>query len=121
VRYALLCARGGDGALRGLVVVRDGGYHAEVYSLVDWLVPRGDRDAAAALVQAAARLGRAQGRAYLLAMFAPAGPEFLRFQELGFRVHPAPHQSVFRSYAAGIGRQFLFEHWYLTMGDLDFA
>jgi hypothetical protein len=121
VRYTFLVARGEGGALRGLSAVRDGGYHAEVFSLVDWLVPREDGAAAASLLATAAQLAAARGRRYLLAMFAPSSPEFLRFQEHGFRVRPTPYQAVFRSYAAGVDRQFLFDHWYQTMGDLDFV
>jgi hypothetical protein len=122
VRYTLLAARDAGGALRGLAAVRAGGYHDAVCSLVEWLVPPDDGDAAAGLLAAAGAHARALGRQWLLAMFAATSREFAAFQEQhGFRVRPAPHQAVIRSYEPGVDRQFLFEHWQHSMGVLDFA
>jgi hypothetical protein len=122
VRYAFLAVRADRGPLRGLCVVRDGGYHDAVFSLVDWLVPRADREAERQLLDGAEQLARAHGRRFLLAMFSPASVELQRFQaDHGFHLRVTPHQQVFRPYAAGIDRQFLFENWHQTMGDLDFV
>jgi hypothetical protein len=121
VRYTVVVARAPDAALRGLAVIRDGGLHPEVCSLVEWLVPRRDREAERALLQRVQQLAAADGRRVVMAAFAPGSPEFQWFQaDHGFHVRVSPHQMIFRSFAAGIDRRFLFERWFLTMGDIDF-
>src|SRR5262249_47513275 len=122
VRYTLLAARDAGGALRGFAAVRAGGYHDAVCSLVEWLVPPDDGDATAGLLAAAGVHARAPRPPWLAAAFARPRRQFAGFREQpGFRVRPAPHQAVIRSYEPGVDRQFLFEHWQHSMGVLDFA
>jgi hypothetical protein len=120
--YAVHSARAADGTLRGLAIVRSGGVHPEALSVVEWLVPDGDDLAEQALVGSALAEARTRGLAFVVASFPPATREFERFQVAhGFRVRLTPHQLVFRTYSAGVDRRFLFEEWFYTLGDFDFA
>lgn len=122
VQYRFLSARDGAGALQGLAVVRGGGLHPGTTAIVDWLVPRGEGGVAQALCAAALAAARSAGHDHLVAGFAPRSPEFEQFQAgLGFRVRLSPHQIVFRSYAHGIDRRYLFEEWHHSLGDFDFV
>lgn len=121
VHYDWLAARGGDGRLRGLVIVRDGGWHPDILSLVEWLVPPGDDAAEVALLHAARQLARARGRQRLVTMFAAHAPEHRRFQlRHGFYLHPTAHQLAFRSFRCDVTRPALFTRWHLTLADLEF-
>jgi hypothetical protein len=121
VAYELAEARGGAGELRGVLVLRRGGWTEGVATLADWVVPREDGDAERALLAHAVAYARAHDRRALVAWFPAPEPRFLRFQlEHGFLAHPSPYQFVFRAYRPGLDRRWLHEHWYLTMGDIDF-
>jgi hypothetical protein len=121
VAYELSEARGAAGELRGVLVMRQGGWTEGIATLADWLVPRADGDAERALLAHAVTYARARGRRALVAWFPAPEPRFLRFQtEHGFLAHPSPYQFVFRAYRPGLDRRWLHERWYLTMGDIDF-
>lgn len=122
VGHQLLVARDrANGAARGLAVLRDGGWSEDLVSLLDWLVPRDDREAEAALVAAALHEVEQRGRKYVACWFAGAPLEFLRFQrDHGFFVQPTPYQECFRSWNRRAGRRHLAQHWYQTMGDIEF-
>jgi hypothetical protein len=121
VAHLALSARDAQGTLRGLAVLREGGFDARVLSLMDWLVPLGDIDAERALLAHAHEECLRRGKEALLAWFPTPWPLFRRFQRAhGFFAASSPFQECYRSREAGLGRRWLDEHWYQTMGDIDF-
>lgn len=121
VRHLFLEARGTRGELRGLAVLRAGGYDERAFSLMDWLVPLDDADAERALLAAAHEQALQHGKEALLAWFPAPWPLFRRFQrEHGFFAASSPFQECYRSREAGLGRRWLDAHWYQTTGDIDF-
>ncbi|MEM7305543.1 MAG: GNAT family N-acetyltransferase [Planctomycetota bacterium] len=122
VDYRLLEARdAASGALRGLAILRDGGWDPGVGTLSEWLVPGGDEEAELALTAAAVDDARARRHRALVAWFPAPAPQFQRFQRAyGFFAHPTPYQLVVRNWRNGIDRRWLHERWYQTMGDVDF-
>jgi hypothetical protein len=121
VRYELLAARGEHDELRGLAVLRPGGWRPDILSVADWLVPEGDADTERALLAHAVDRARATGAERLVSVFSANWPEHRRWQvEHRFFVHPTSHQLVFRGFRRGIDRAFLFDHWRLSMADLEF-
>ncbi|MBL8752594.1 MAG: GNAT family N-acetyltransferase [Planctomycetes bacterium] len=122
VGYRLLAARdAGSGALRGLAVTRPGGWSTALLSLCDWLVPADDRQAERALIGGAVAQARAGGLDYVAAWFPHSMTWFHRFQvEYGFFAHGLSYQQVARTWIGGYPRPWLHEHWYQTMGDMDF-
>lgn len=122
VEYTLLEARASNGgALRGIAVLRAGGFHPDVVSLLDWLVPSDDRGAELALLAHALEETAWQQKKFLAAWFPTPWPLFLRFQlEYGFFARSSPFQECYRSRDSAYDRRWLDEHWYQTMGDIDF-
>jgi len=121
VPYMALVAREPGGALRGLAVARAGGCDEQLFSLMDWLVPRDDREAERVLLDALLEAARARGKPYLAAWFPLFLPEAQRWQqEFGFHARATPFQESYRCWAKGLGRRWLDENWYQTMGDIDF-
>lgn len=121
VPYLTLAAREPGGALRGLAVARAGGADERLLSLMDWLVPRDDHEAEGALLETLLEAARARGKSHLAAWFPLFQPEAQRWQqEFGFHARATPFQESYRCWAKGLGRRWLDEHWYQTMGDIDF-
>ncbi|MCK5943192.1 MAG: GNAT family N-acetyltransferase [Planctomycetes bacterium] len=120
--YSFVSARSSSGALRGLGVLRHEPLAPGSLAAVEWIVPRGDREATGAMVAAASERARALDRTDLVCSFAPSSPEFIELQrDHGFHVRMTPYQFVCRPYHAGITRRFLFENWFHGFGDLDFT
>ncbi len=122
VDYELLEVRdGATGRLRGLAVLRDGGWDPNVLSLVEWLVPEDDRQAEQALIGAAVSRTRELERSHTVAWFPPPQRFFHRFQvDHRFFANATPWQQGVRWWVPGIDRNWLHEAWYQTMGDFDF-
>lgn len=123
VAYDLLEARDTrTGALRGVAALRQGGWDEAIASLVEWLVPLEDEEAEAALVHHAVGWARARGRDKLACWFPAMNPRTRRFQTgHGFYTYPTPYIELFRSYQNGVDRQWLYDNFYQTMGDIDFC
>jgi hypothetical protein len=120
VRYELLEARRA-GALAGLAVLREGGPDARLLTLMDWLVPRDERAAERALLAEACAEARERSLPYLGAWVPLAHPLAWRWQEdHGFLAKGTPFQECYRSWGPGLRRRWLDEHWFQTMGDIDF-
>jgi len=121
--YKIALVRGADG-LRGMAVygsgVFDGDAGAEPEGLVcDWLVRPGDDGASAALLAWLAEVARADGRECLTALFPDTAPDWIAFQEAGFRVHPTRYFLVGRNYVNRYRMRWLYQNWYYTLGDTD--
>lgn len=120
VGYRLYQAVDRFGTLRGVMVQRPGGWHEETATLSEFLVEREDESAQRALLQHAQAEALDWGRSHLVAWM-PEGGWFRHLQErFGFRALVTPHQECFRSWTGGIDREWLYRHWYQTMGDMDF-
>ena len=122
VDYTLFEARERrSGSLRGICVVRDGGWYETGLTLSEWLVPAEDREVETALVRRTVADAVRKRRRGLVAWFPTRSIQFHRFQiDHGFVAHPSPYQEVFMSWADGVDRGWLYDNWYQTMGDVDF-
>jgi hypothetical protein len=121
VSYRTLAARDPGGALRGLAVTRSGGCDERLLSVMDWIVPDDDHGAERALLRGLVEAARDHRKDYLGAWFPLFLPQALRWQrEHGFFARPTPFQESYRCWVKGLGRRWLDEHWYQTMGDIDF-
>ncbi len=110
-----------SGALRGVTVLREGGWDDSIVSMLDWLVPLGDRDTERALVQQSLAETTRHKKKYLVSWFPVPSPWFNRFQaDHGFFAQATPYQECFRVFEKGHDRRWLDQNWYQTMGDIDF-
>lgn len=120
-RYALGAVER-EGALAGLAVFRAGAFdHEEDGLLVDWMVPAEDAEARAALLAWARARAAEAGCARLTTLFPDTAPEWLEFQELGFRVHATRYFLVAWSFSPRHDLAWMRRHWYYTLGDTDLA
>lgn len=121
VDYELLEARcRSTNRLRGIAVVRQGGVDPSVACLTEWLVPGDDPPAEAALIRHALDYARARQRNGLIAWFSTAGEHFSRFQTAhGFFARSGMHQELVLDPHNSLGRDWLHQHWYQTLGDID--
>ncbi|MSR61536.1 MAG: hypothetical protein EXS08_03690 [Planctomycetes bacterium] len=120
-RYRIAAVRRA-GALVGLALYRKGAFdQAEDGLLVDWIVPAHDAAARLALLAWLAASARAEGCARLTTLFADTAPEWLAFQQHGFRVHATRYFLVAWSFSARHDLEWLAQHWYYTLGDTDLA
>ncbi|MHC4812751.1 MAG: hypothetical protein ACYTGW_16165 [Planctomycetota bacterium] len=122
IDYHLLEARDRHSSeLRGICAVREGGWDEAVLSVSEWLVPASDCAAEHALVGRCIDAARQRGKRCVVCWFPTQCVQFHSFQvDHGFIAHPTPYQQVFMSWAPGVDRGWLHEHWYQTMGDIDF-
>jgi hypothetical protein len=122
VAYTLLEARqDAGGRLRGLAVVRPGGWSPDVLSLMDWLVPEGDDDAEQALVRAVFDAAARLRRSFVCGWFAGNPPEARRLQQRhGFFMQSTPYQVSTLLRGPAPARAALQASWRQTMGDIDF-
>lgn len=119
--YEVVTARGAAGELRGLMVLRDGGWRPDVVTICEWIVPDDDAAAEIVLLEHAQTLARQRRASGLAAWFSANAPEHRRWQrQHGFLVRPTSQQIVFRAFERGIDREFLFDHWRFTIADLEF-
>lgn len=100
------------GECLGYAVHRDGW-------IVDWIVPPEERGAAGELLAWSSTRARAAGREGLSLVVPDTAPEWLLFQELGFRVHGLREYLCFRSFQRPAIMSWLFKRWYYTRGDTD--
>jgi L-amino acid N-acyltransferase YncA len=108
------------GELAGLAVWRRGSFDQSEDGLVaDWIVPAEDEPARAALLGWARACAAEEGCARLAALFPDTAPEWLLFQDLGFRVHATRYFLVAWSFSARHDLGWMRRHWYYTLGDTD--
>ncbi|MDF1799004.1 MAG: GNAT family N-acetyltransferase [Planctomycetota bacterium] len=127
-RYRIASARRG-GTLVGLTIQRVGGFDGRQDSLVcDWMVgppvaAGSPFDLGAAVELLAWHKARAieDGAEQLTALFPDTAPEWLAFQEVGFRAADSSYFLVGRNYVKQYDMRWLRRHWYYTLGDTDLA
>ena len=108
--------------LVGLALFRTGAFdQSEDGLLVDWMVPAGDGEARTALLAWARAAAAEERRERLVTLFPETAPEWLLFQELGFRVHATRYFLVAWSFSARHDLAWMRRHWYYTLGDTDLA
>jgi hypothetical protein len=104
------------GELVGLAVARPAVLaDASGEALAEWLVPDDEPEVASAL---RGWLAKTEERE-LLAFFADTAPEWLAFQDAGFRVRPSCYVQVARSYVRSITIQDVRRRFWWTLGDTD--
>ncbi len=123
--YELWTARRG-GELAGLMVLKPGsGLAPDSATIVDWLVPERDGAAATALLAAAVRRQREQGRQRLLAVFPPWSHEWRTLLAHGFAAVPSStwmqRRLIHNACIPQITAQHLASAWWYTLGDSDLA
>ena len=127
-RYRIAAARRA-GKLVGLTVQRAGTFDQCAGSLVcDWVTgapldARAPFDLGAAVELLAWHRAAAleAGGLALTALFPDTAPEWLAFQEVGFRVYDSTYFLVGRNYQKQYDMRWLRRHWYYTLGDTDLA
>lgn len=124
--YTVLASRNPDGILWGYAVYRHGDWlQKDMGLLVDWLAPspahsdadHGERLHAGLLALAASEAGGLA--ATLTGIFPDWSPEFTRFQERGWRVHPSEYFMIGRSYHRRYDMLWLRGNWWYTLIDTD--
>ena len=124
-RYRIAAARRA-GKLVGLGVARAGSFDHGAGNLVcDWVTgapvdARAPFDLGAAVeLLAWQRACAAETGGPLIALFPDTAPEWLAFQEVGFRVFDTSYFLVGRNYQKQYDMRWLRRHWYYTLGDTD--
>jgi GNAT superfamily N-acetyltransferase len=121
-RHVFLVARDPTNArLRGIAVLRAGGFDATAALVSDWIVGRRDEPVARELLAAAEEWASAHGLGTLVTWFPESSTWFERFQELGFRVRYTPILSVARSWDGAIPIEVLRREFHMTPGDIDWV
>jgi len=85
--------------------------------LLDWCVPPDEPDAGSALLAWARGRARADGASELTAVFPDSAPEWLAFQQAGFRVRGTREYLCFRSFQRPAIMSWVFHNWSYTRGD----
>ena len=117
--YRALVA-GAPGSPEGLAVWRRAALGPiELAFLVEWLVPTGADDAAAALLSGVAAEVRAAGLDALVLWCPEWSPWCADFQERGFRVQPTDYLTTARSWSRRYDLVWLRDHWWYQLGDTD--
>jgi len=120
VDYRVLVAQdSGSGGLRGLCVMRDGGIDPGAATIMDWLVPSDDEEAACSLLGEVGRRAQAAGQGTVGAFFPDGLHWFQRFQEYGFRVRATEAIQVARSWDRAVSLRDIRRGFYATFGDMD--
>ncbi len=118
--YVALGVPDGAGGWRGVAVHR----HADWVErgmgvVVDWLVPSGDVEAGALLLEALVRRSRATGSSVTTMIMPEWSPWFERIQEQGFHVRPSGYFMVARNFERKYDMLWLRDHWWYQIGDTD--
>jgi len=115
---ALACGAGSE--LEGLAVWRPAELGMPGLAvLVEWLVPVGRRDVAAALLAAVAVEARAAGRTSLALWCPEWSPWCAELQERGFLVQPTDYLTTARSWLRGQDLPWLRDHWWYQLSDTE--
>ena len=125
-RYTVLATRNEDGVLWSYAVYRHGDWiEPDMGLLVDWLAPapahpdadHAERLHAAVVALAASEPGGAADS--LTGVFPDWAPEFTRFQQRGWRVHPSEYFMIGRHYHKRYDMLWLRDNWWYTLIDTD--
>ncbi len=124
--YRIAAARRA-GVLVGLTVQTNGSFDGDSGSLVcDWMV--GEPETAAAPFDFGATVellawqratANELGQEHMVALFPDTAPEWLAFQEAGFRARDTSYFLVGRNYSKPYDMRWLRQNWYYTLGDTD--
>lgn len=106
---------------RGLAVLRFEWEGQPIATVADWLVPRGDRVAAAALLQGVETEAVRRDVRELAAWLPPDSPEQRFFLGRGYRAEVSDVPLTARLYTTRLDWEWVTRHWYFTMADSDNA
>jgi hypothetical protein len=124
--YRIAAARRA-GKLVGLTVQRSGSFDGVQGSLIcDWIVGAPETAAAPFDFGATVELlawqrakAKEQDQENIIALFPDTAPEWLAFQEAGFRARDSSYFLVGRNYSKPYDMRWLRQNWYYTLGDTD--
>jgi len=116
--YRTLLARRG-GRLAGALVVRMGWFGHRLLPLVDWIGPGADRQALAALLLGACRLGVASGAQKLETWVTPNTLHHATLSALGLAAEPTVFNLCIMVFAPDFDLEWAKANWFFTMGDSD--
>ena len=116
--YRTLLARRGS-RLAGALVVRLGWFGHKLLPLVDWIGPGADRQALAALLAAAGRLGVASGAQRLETWVTPNTLHHATLTALGLRPEATVFNLCIMVFAPDFDLDWAKANWFFTMGDSD--
>jgi hypothetical protein len=123
--YELWTARRA-GRLCGLMVLKPGsGLAPDAATIADWLAPEADGEAQDALLAAAVRRQREEGKQRLMTVMPPWSTEAQRFAERGFVWTPSAtwmqRRMIHNVCKPEFSSEFLATTWWYTLGDSDLA
>lgn len=108
------------GEIVGFAVFRVGTFDGDEDGLLcDWLVKRGDRRAAEALLAWTVERAEEAQCERVTAVFPDTIDEWLFFQNAGFRVRPTRYFIIGRNYVKKYNMPWLHSNWFYTLGDSD--
>ncbi len=115
-----------SGRLGGLMVLKPGsGLAPDSATIVDWLVPEADTDAADALLHKAVQRQHDEQKQRLLAVFPPWSREHEHLVARGFVETPSANwmqrRLIHNICIPQVTAEFLTENWWYTLGDSDLA
>lgn len=116
--YRTLLARRG-GRLVGALVVRMGWFGHRLLPLVDWIGPGADREALAALLAQACRLGLAAGAQKLETWVTPNTAHHATLASLGLVPEPTVFNLCIMVFSPDFDLAWAKANWFFTMGDSD--
>jgi ribosomal protein S18 acetylase RimI-like enzyme len=120
-RYELGVVREGS-ELAGFAAARVGSFDGRPgLLLVDWIAPSERADVHATLWRWLAQCAAQRGAVRVLALVPDTAPEWLAFQEAGFRARPSRYPMVARSYRRDLPLDDLRLGWWFTLADTDLA
>jgi hypothetical protein len=115
--YRIAVVRRGD-ELRGHAVLRLGSYAGhEGAILSEWMARPEDEEETKALLAWAAEVASAGSAERLVCNLPDKAPDWMAFQNRGFKARGTQEYLVFRGFQKPFIMSWLFEHWYLTLGD----
>lgn len=126
--YTVLTSRNGDGVLWAYAIYRHGDWiEKDMGLLVDWLAPvpehpdaeHSERLHAGLLALAGSEVGGCA--ATVTGIFPDQSPDFIRFQDRGWRVHSSEYFMIGRSYHRRFDMLWLRNNWWYTLIDSDFV
>jgi hypothetical protein len=106
---------------RGVAVLRFEWEGQPIATVADWLVPRGDPAAAAALLRGVEAQALRRDVRELAAWLPPGSLEQRLFLDRGYRAEAADVPLTARLYTTRVEWGWLTRHWYFTMADSDNA
>lgn len=122
IAYRMFAARGSDGTLRGIAVVRPKWIDVPgtpISPVLEWIADGRDQEALAGLARAVAIAGEEAGRARLETWLPPWSAHAATLRTLGFAPDPSHFNLCIRVFGPPFDERWAADHWFYSMGDSD--